>query len=125
MAARVTPEEVIEIMDTALDETTVEPYCNSANVFVNAVLSTAGLDETVLKEIEKWTAAHMIAMTKERQSKEEGAGTAFIKYAGEWGKGMLQTSYGQMAIALDPSGTLENLSKGKGKAYTYAIPSFS
>ena len=124
MAARVTSEEVIEIMDTALDESAVDPYCDSANVFVNATLASQGLTETVLKEIEKLIAAHMVAITKERQSKEEGAGTAFIKYAGEWKQGLSMTSYGQMAITLDPSGTLENISKGKGKASIYAVTSF-
>lgn len=125
MATRVLPDEVIAIMDTTLGEDDVQPYCDSAHVFVDALLASAGLTETILKEIEKWMAAHMVSLSKERQSKEEGAGTAYIKYAGEWAKGLEQTSYGQMAIALDPSGTLSNLSKGKGKAYTFAIPSFS
>lgn len=125
MATRILPIEVIEIMDTALTELEVLPYCDSANVFVDAVLASAGLPEEVLKEIEKWTAAHMISISKERQAKEEGAGGAYIKYAGEWTNGMQQTSYGQMAIALDPSGTLVNLAKGKGRAFTYAIPSFN
>lgn len=124
MAARVTPDEVIAIMDTALDATAVTPYCESANVFVEATLGNSGLSESVLKEIEKWVAAHMIAITKERQTKEEGAGTAYIKYAGDWKQGLSMTSFGQMAISLDPSGTLENIAKGKGKASMYAVPSF-
>lgn len=124
MATRVLAEEVIAIMDTSLEETVVEPYCDSANVFVNAALGTKGLTEIILKEIEKWIAAHMIAISKERQARDEGAGTAYIKYAGEWKMGLQQTSYGQMAIALDTSGTLVNIAKNKGLAYSYAVPSF-
>jgi hypothetical protein len=37
---------------------------------------------------------------------------------------MEQTSYGQMAITLDYSGTLANLAKGKGQATTFAVTSF-
>ncbi len=124
MAARVTEEEVLLIMDSALTEEAVESYVISANVFITNTLGSAGLSEALLKEIERWTAAHMIALSKERQSKEESAGTAAIKYAGQWGKGMEQTSYGQMAITLDSTGTLANLAKGKGQAYTYAVTSF-
>jgi len=123
MALRVTEEEVLEIMDTSLTEDEVTPYITSANAFVTALLTTV-TDATVLKEVERWVTAHMIASTKERMSKEEEAGGAKIKYAGYWGTGLNGTSYGQMAIALDTSRTLAALANGKQFATTRAIPQF-
>jgi hypothetical protein len=121
---RTTVDDVINILDnTSLDDDVIEGYINSANVFVTATLGTT-LTVAVLTEIEKWIAAHMITMTRERQSKEEDAGSAKIKWSGEWGKGLLFTSYGQMAVSMDTTGALNNIAKGKSNAWIYAIPNF-
>lgn len=122
MAVRVTVDDVRAIIDTTLEDTAIEPYIASANVWVNAVCEPIPLEEEVLFEIERWMSAHMIAMTQERVAKEEGAGGAYIKYAGDWGMGLTQTPYGQMVVNLDPSGTLASLAKGKGSASIYAVP---
>jgi hypothetical protein len=57
-------------------------------------------------------------------SKEEGAGGAYIKFAGDWGRGLDGTSHGQMAVMLDTTGTLAALVQRKGRAYLKAIPNF-
>jgi hypothetical protein len=124
MATRVTASEVLAIMDSALAESDISAFLISANVFVTNNLESSGLSESVLKEIERWVTAHMVAITKERQSKDEGAGTAYIKYTGQWGEGLLQTSYGQMAINLDSSGILANLANNKMKASIFVVPEF-
>lgn len=120
--SRVTAEEVLAIMDNVvLDDVIVEAYILGAESFITENLLDSGLEETSLKEIERWLSAHLIAVTRERQSKKESAGKASIEYAGVWGEGLTQTSYGQTAIALDSTGTLSNLSKKK--VIFYAIPS--
>jgi len=123
MANRVTEEDVIAILpaDTTLTEDTILPYVNSANVFVTDLLTGDLTDET-LAEIEKWLAAHMATVTRERLSKEAGAGGAFIKYAGNWGEELTSTQFGQMVLMLDTTNAIRNLSKGKRSAWTYAIP---
>lgn len=120
--SRVTAAEVLIIMDNVvLADPIVEAYISGAETFVDENLASTSLSETALKEIERWLAAHLIAVTRERQSKKESAGKASIEYAGVWGEGLKMTSYGQTAIALDNTGTLQILS---GKAITfYAIPS--
>lgn len=118
--ARVTAAEVLSIMDNDLLEANVDPFLISANVFVTQHLG-GKLSEDVLKEVERWVAAHMVATTKDRQIKETGADNAFIKYTGYWSEGLNGTSYGQMAIALDSTGTLAILAKGKKSVYTYAV----
>ena len=121
--ARTTEEDVLAILsaDTVLDYGVIDPYIESANVFVTDILDGVLTDET-LTEIEKWLAAHMASVTRERLSKEAGAGGAYIKYAGTWGEELGSTQYGQMVLMLDTSNTLRNLSKGNRAAYIYAVP---
>jgi hypothetical protein len=123
MANRVTEEEVIEVMpaDTTLTEDTILPFVTSANAFVTDLLASVHTDG-ILKEIEKWLAAHMATVVRERLSKEAGAGGAYIKYAGEWGQELSSTQFGQMVLMLDTSNTLRNLKDGRKQAYTYAVP---
>jgi hypothetical protein len=123
--ARTNVNDLKQILDeTSLGYSILSAYINSANVFVTAALTGKGLSDAVLTEIEKWMAAHMITVTRERVAKEEGAGGAYIKYAGEWGAGLASTSYGQMAINLDTSNTLQAMSDGKRTATSRAIISF-
>lgn len=118
--ARVTEIEVLSIMDNDLGESEISPFIISANVFVTQHLG-GKLSDSVLKEIERWVAAHMVASTKDRQIKDTGADNAYIKYTGYWSEGLNGTSYGQMAIALDATGTLAILAKGKRGIYIYAV----
>ena len=122
---RTTVDDVINILDdTDLDEDVIEGFINSANVFVTALLGMKGLSTELLTQIEMWMSAHMIVSTRERQSKKEQAGTAMIEWAGKWGEGLLGTTYGQMAVTLDSSGTLNAIAKGKSFAWIKAIPNF-
>ncbi len=122
--ARATEQEVLDIMDNDLTEAQVTPYLTSTNVFVTDALGSKSLSAAILKEIERWLTAHMIASTKDLQAKEEGAGGAEIKYTGYWSTGLLGTNYGQTAISLDSSNTLVAIAGGKKSASITAITSF-
>ena len=111
---RTTPEEVRAIIETGISADDMNAFITSASINVTSVLGTS-LSEDVLKEIERWMTAHMIASTKTRISKEEGAGGAYIKYAGEFGKMLESTPYGQMVLALDTTGKYAELAKSKVK----------
>lgn len=119
--ARTTVTLVKDIITTELTDPIIESYVDGANVFVTTQLDGKSLTDATLAEIERWIAAHMIAVSKEQQIKEAGAGGAEVKYTGYWSYGLLATNYGQMAISLDSSGTLSSISKGKSKAWTIAI----
>lgn len=123
MAARVTDEEVLAILpeETAVSYENIQPFIDSANVFVTDLLE-GKLAESVLAEIEKWIAAHMASVVNDRAIKEAGAGGAYVKYAGIWGEELSATQFGQMALMLDTTNTLRNLKQGKMKAWTYAVP---
>ena len=118
--ARTTAAEVLEIIKTKLTEAEVTPYVTSANILVTQVLGSSDTD--LLAEIERWVAAHMIAVTKTRQATDEKAGTASVKYSGQYGANLSSTTYGQMALTLDVSGRLAAL--GGRAMEIYAVPSF-
>ena len=120
--ARTTVEDVQDILeDTDLSETKIEAFITGANLFVTNHLTGKGLTEKTMTEIERWYAAHMIAMTLERQIKKAGAGGAEVEYVGYWSTGLNGTSYGQVVISLDTSGTLEILAKSKLPAWSKAV----
>ena len=120
--ARTTQEAVREILNTSLDDEAVENYVDIANVIVTDELDNTSLTDERLTLIERWLAAHLIAITQERMATQEKLGEASITYAGAFGKGLQSTSYGQMVAMLDLSGTLNQL--GKKKLSIKAITSF-
>lgn len=121
--ARVTIAEVKEIMPTlTLDDTNIAAFILGATTLVDQVLSSSGLGTDLLKEIERWLTAHMISLGPERMAKKEGAGGAEIEYVGVFGEGLKSTTYGQMVIAMDTSGSMAALA-GKTVSIT-AIKSF-
>jgi len=122
MAARVTSAELkIVLDDTELSGAALTSYINTANVLVNSVLGTGTTD--ILKEIEKYLAAHLAVFTRERQAIKEEAGTAKVTYSDNFGEGLKATAYGQMVLFLDTTGKLAAID-GKKTASIYAIKSF-
>jgi hypothetical protein len=75
-----------------------------------------------LAKIQACYVAHIIASTTQRVATEEQIGDARIKYAGQWGKGFESTPYGQLLLAMDPSGLIAK--SGLRVASMYAIKSF-
>lgn len=105
MAARVTETEVKEIIDTSVN---TRAFITAANMVVNQNLQNQGLSNELLKEIERWLAAHFVAIRDPReQSKKVGSSSA--NYQGQTGLGLDHTSYGQQVKVLDYTGTLGNL----------------
>ena len=122
--ARVTATEVKEIMDNCtVSDPIVETMIGAATEVVDqAFANDTTIGTTLLKEIERWFTAHMLASTLHRQASEEKLDDAAVKYTGQWGKNLESTSYGQMVLTLDTSGKMAKL--GKRSASTFAIPSF-
>lgn len=115
--ALTTVNDVKKIIDTSLDDAIIESYIEAASTLTcELVGSSAELSTATKKEIERWLTAHMIAGTRERIGKEEGAGDAYIKYQGVFEGGLKSTSYGQMVITLDTTGAFAAQGGGKLKA---------
>jgi len=122
--ARTSIDKVKEILDNCtLDDTIVDVFVNTANLLVTEILGDdTTLPAALLAEIERWFAAHMIASTLWRTTKQEKVGDASVQYTGEFKENLSSTPYGQMVMQLDITGKMANL--GKRAASIYAVTSF-
>src|SRR3990167_481580 len=111
--ARVTVDEVREIFDTSMEFDQITAFITAANLLVTQVCTSTTLPTGLLKEIERYVAAHFCWLRDphELRSKlgdfEMWAFPAAVTTS--WGKGLNLTPYGQTAVALDTSGALANL----------------
>jgi len=104
--ARTTDSEVKQIISlNVLTDTT--PFITTANLLVTQHLGTSGISSDLLAQIEKYLAAHLVALhPDERQLKNQKLGDATDTYGGDFGKMLDFTQYGQMVKMLDYTGTL-------------------
>jgi len=124
MTARVTAEEVKQIIDTDLADAIVDAYILGANHTVTEVLGDdTDLSDGHKKEIERWLTAHLIAATREQQIQKAGASGANVTYQGMTGKGLEATLYGQQVLAMDTTGKMA-AAMSKQKVSLTAITSF-
>lgn len=87
------------------------PHLDTASALVDRVDSAAKaggaqMPDSLLELIERWCAAHAYAMVDQpfASKSSEGASGSF---QGQTGKYFEATKYGQMAVSLDYTGTLE------------------
>ncbi len=104
MAHRVDDTEVEAIIDVESSVDT-NAFITTASVMVDTYLASKGLADSLLVEIEKWLAAHFIAI-KQGTLRAEKFGDAKDDYAIDVGKGLDATPYGQQVKVLDSSGVL-------------------
>jgi hypothetical protein len=122
--ARVTAAEVREIMDNCtLTDIAISPFIGGATEIVSKVFANdTSITTALLKEIERWFAAHMIASTVFRTTSEEKLGDASLVFTGKWEEGLKSTPYGQMVLTIDVTGLMANT--GKMAASIYAVNEF-
>lgn len=113
--ARVTPEEVKEIIDTEL--TDIYAFIQTANILVTDLLVNKGIDVDRLKEIERWLSAHFLAMRDQDAGMTTGQtiGDTKVFYSRNSGKGLNLSRYGQQAMVLDSTGTLAALNRKRAR----------
>ncbi len=118
MGARVTGEGVKAIIDTSKSDADVLAHMiDTANLYVDTHLLSAGLPDPILTKIELYLAAHLVALTEEKGGVTRSKmGDADESYANVYKDGFRSTRYGQMALTLDSSGTLASLGMTNAKA---------
>jgi len=127
--ARTTFTAVKQLLpETQLTKAVIESIIDGASIMVTNVLGTT-LDADILTEIERWLAAHMCAISRERQIKKAGAAGAEVEYTGYWSYGLTGTTYGQMVLTLDTTGAMAEANSNailnpRRPAYVRAIRSF-
>ena len=124
MAYRVTATEVKAIMDncTVLDIVVDTFIIASEELITKIYENDTSVSDVLLKEIQRWLTAHMLASTLHRTASEEKVDDASIKYTGKWGENLSSTPYGQVVQQLDTTGKMANI--GKQAASVYAVKSF-
>lgn len=111
--ARVTPEQVMDIISTSLTEGQINAMINTAHQVAEQHLSAQGLDEDLLTQIELWLSAHYVCM-RDPQKDTVKVDEVQVKYhRGQAGTGLAGSVYGQQAVALDPTGSLASASLKK------------
>lgn len=120
---RVDSADVKEIIDTELDD--VSMFITTANILVTKLLGDSDLENDHLAEIEKYLAAHFVAIRDPSAQRivSEKIGDAEVRYqAGSMtysnsmkdASGLNETSYGKQVIIIDTTGILkEKLGKVK------------
>jgi len=104
----VTTAQVDAIYSNGAD---VTPFLTTAQLVVSENLASSGLSDAMLDEITKYLAAHYLAMTDLEGS--DRAGAIAVTYGKALGDFLKATVYGQTALALDSSGTLEEMGNTK------------
>lgn len=104
--ARVTASEVKEIFDTDLSDSALHAHINYASKIVDQIEAEApSTDDETLELIELYWSAE-VATTQDPRAEREQLKTSNVTYD-------IRTTYGEMAIDLDPTGTLASTTKGK------------
>lgn len=113
MSFRTTAIAVKGVIDTTLESDEIEVYIGHANLIVTRVTAEESLSAELLKQIETYLSAHLIAIGKERQPLEERVGDIWLVYQ-ESPSGFLEsTTYGRMVLFLDTSGVFQKSSMKK------------
>jgi len=117
MVLRCTGDEVRELITTAISADVIEAnYLVTANLVVTEDLGNSNLSAARLKEIEKYLAAHFVALAEERGSLlEEEIDDVLERTADVYAPGYASTRYGQQALVLDSSGKLAGASASSSK----------
>lgn len=99
--------DIIDI-DSDIKGEELQAFVKDANLIVDDRLKGQNISDEQLEMIEKWLAAHLVALRDQRIA-SDSVGASEKVYEGDTNRGGLElTRYGQTAIALDPTGLLKN-----------------
>ena len=118
MTARVEDSDVKAILDTEVQD--LAPYIQWAHLIVERNLLGCGYTEDELKELERWLAAHAVALAPPSGWSVQGASQMkeaqlSLTLGGQYGMRLESTRYGQQALMLDQCGVLATLGKRRAK----------
>jgi len=120
MSFRATEIEVKEIIDTTLTDEEITPFLKAANQLITDLVSDVGYSSGTLREIERWLAAHFVAVRDPRVAKEK-IGQAQADYHGKSGMALDFSPYGQQVMVLEHKGRIAAAMKAKRPAEVKAI----
>lgn len=108
-----TPSQIREIFDTDLSDSAIQTWIEIGQRWIDEIgRKDASLSQSELDNIHKLITAHLASAQDQRLSSASRE-TASADYQGQTGMNWESTTYGQRALALDPTGTLQDSSKPK------------
>ena len=122
----ITPAYVREVINTSLTDDEINGLISAAVAMVNTALNGCSIANETMTEIQRWLAAHFIAIKGSLSSVgsstagivEEKIGDASVKYADSTKTSyttttsmanLKSTMWGQTAISFDPTGRLASI----------------
>ena len=112
MAIRTTDAAVAGIIEVDLT-IPLTPFIETGSTLVDDIAAAdPSVSSARLELIERYLSAHFYTLRDPRTTAER-AGPVSANYQSSVGSGLKTSHYGQMAITLDPTGTLKNMSEGK------------
>lgn len=112
MAIRATASDVRSAIETD-PNVLIDPFISIANDLTDTISANdtgSLLSSATLTKIEILLAAHFYQALRDRNYKSKSTGKASATFQGETGKMFFSTDPGQMAIALDATGYLRQIS---------------
>lgn len=109
MAVRTTDAEVEAIVEVE-DDIALIPFIAAANQLVTELCVDSDYSDARLTMIETWMSAHFYKI-RDQAVADEKAGDVGVSYQYKIDLVLFETTYGQMAMALDTAGNLAQLSK--------------
>lgn len=122
---RVTGDEVKEIIETDLTAEQMAPFIEAAYAMIEDNLTGQGYSAATLKVIERWLAAHFVAIRDPgTRSETTGKASAVFK-VGYLGRGLEHTAYGQQVMAYESKGILASLGQKSATIETLEAVDFT
>lgn len=92
-------------------------FIQVASDIVDTYLMASGLSSTMLARIESFLACHFYLLSSQELVREEYDNSRFQYVQAKVGEGFAATKWGQMAMALDSTGTLRGSIKTRAALY--------
>lgn len=126
MALLITAADVLAVYDTDRDETKLTPFLQATEAFTDAHLAGKGLAASVLREVQRYYAAHLLFVTEAGVHETLRDGDISERFTkSERNPGLLDSRWGRMAVTFDTSGTLAALAHPQQQAELRLIGSCS
>lgn len=114
MTISIQASDVEKVVKTNLSS--IQYQVDAAELLVNEDLKDSGLSDARLEQIAVYLAAHLVALSDSGlRVKSLDLDGVRRTYFGESGQGLQSTHYGQIAMDMDPTGSLRDLNKPKAR----------
>lgn len=123
MAISVTDIKGIASFPNTVSEASIQDAITVAEIVLHTCeIDKVGLSQYIYETIQKYLAAHFCLLSAGGEPVAIKTGESQVTFSKEFGMGLKMTSYGQMALSIDPTGLLSKMNtKTEGKYRAVSI----